>query len=64
MHIRIGQPVKINAPKSSFHEQRGAIAKGPFLDHKGRIASVQVEIDGERIWFAASAINPLPEETP
>jgi ribosomal protein L21E len=57
MDLRLNTAVQIDAPKSAYHGMTGKISKRPLLDHKGRPASVQVDINGELIWFAISAIS-------
>lgn len=60
--IQIDAPCRIDASRSGYHGMSGIIKKA-LLDHKGRPASAQIEINGERIWFAASAIILTQEQT-
>ena len=60
--IQIDMPCRIDANRSSYHGRNGVI-KNALLDREGRPASAQIEIDGERIWFVASAIIPTEEQT-
>ena len=59
---QINRPCRIDANRSSYHGRNGVIKKA-LLDHEGRLTSAQIEIDGERIWFAASAIVLTEEQT-
>jgi hypothetical protein len=61
MHIHVNERCRIDAPRSAYHDTLGVIRKA-LLDHKGRPASAQVEINGERVWFAASAVQPIGQE--
>lgn len=61
MDIKINERCRIDAPMSAYHDNTGIVRKA-LLDRKGRPASAQVEINGERVWFAASAISPAPKE--
>ena len=60
--IQVNRPCRIDANRSSYHGMNGIIRKA-LLDREGRPASAQIEIDGERIWFAASAIILTEEQT-
>ena len=60
--IQIDMPCRIDANRSGYHGMNGIIRKA-LLDREGRPASAQIEIDGERIWFAASAIVLTEEQT-
>ena len=60
--IKIGAQCRIEHSNSRFDGQTGIVRKAT-LDHKGHPAAVQVEVDGEPIWFGASAVHPVEEQT-